>query len=87
MRGHSGDTRRTSLAVQGLRRHASSVGSAGSIPGWEMKIPQAAQHGQKSRKMNMKIRSGEWRPLGTTGLPTPWEGDGPPFYHPSHGLV
>ena len=55
-RGHSQDTRRTSLVVQGLRHHASTVGGAGSIPGPETKILQAAQSGQRSRKIKLKIR-------------------------------
>lgn len=54
-RGHSEDTRKASLAVQGLRHHASTVGGAGSIPGPETKIPQAAQSGQ-SRKIKIRRR-------------------------------
>ena len=37
----------TSLVVQWLRFHASTVGSTDSIPGWRTKIPHATWHGQK----------------------------------------
>ena len=39
----------TSLAVQWLRVHASTVGGTGSIPGWGTKIPHAAGHSQKKK--------------------------------------
>ena len=35
------------LAVHHLRFCTCNAGGAGSIPGWETKVPQAAQHGQK----------------------------------------
>ena len=38
----------TSLAVQGLRLHASTAGGAGLIPGRGIKIPHAARCGQKN---------------------------------------
>ena len=37
----------TSLVVQWLRIHAPNAGGTGSVPGWGIKIPHAAQHGQK----------------------------------------
>ena len=37
----------TSLAVQGLRFHTSTEGSEGSIPGWGVRMLQAAHRGQK----------------------------------------
>ena len=37
----------TSLVVQWLRFHASTVGSIDSIPGWRTKIPDTTWHGQK----------------------------------------
>ena len=40
----------TSLAVQWLGLHASTAGGVGSIPGQGTEIPQAAWHGQKSKK-------------------------------------
>ena len=40
----------TSLAVQGLRLHASNAGGTGSIPGQGTKIPHAKQHSQKTKK-------------------------------------
>ena len=43
MKGCSG----TSLAVQVLGLWAPSTGGAGSIPGWETRIPHAVQHSQK----------------------------------------
>ena len=36
--------------VQWLRLHTSTAGGAGSIPGWETKIPNAVQCGQKKKK-------------------------------------
>ena len=39
---------RASLAVQGLRLHASYAGSIGSIPGQVTKIPHALWHGKKN---------------------------------------
>ena len=38
--------RRTSLAVQWLRLHASTAGGTGWIPGWRTKIPHATRHSQ-----------------------------------------
>ena len=40
----------TSLVVQWLRRHASTAGGAGLIPGRGAKTPHAVQHGQKKKK-------------------------------------
>ena len=40
-----------SLVVQGLRRHTSSRGDLGSIPGQGTKIPQAIHHSQKILKI------------------------------------
>ena len=37
---------RTSPAVQGLGHHASKEQGADTIPGWGIKIPHAAWHGQ-----------------------------------------
>ena len=39
----------TSLAVQWLRLHASTAGSAGLIPGWGTKIPHATTRQQKKK--------------------------------------
>ena len=41
----------TSLAVQWLRLHTSTSGVTGSIPGEGTKIPHAARHGQKRKKI------------------------------------
>ena len=41
-----------SLAVQWLGLRASTARGSGSIPGWETKIPQAAQCSQKKKKRN-----------------------------------
>ena len=42
-----------SLAVQWLVLCASTAGGSGSVPGWEAKILQAAQHGQLKKKMQL----------------------------------
>ena len=42
--------RRNSLVTQWLRLHATTVGGVSSIPGWELKIPQAPGWGQKKKK-------------------------------------
>ena len=47
--------RRASLAVQGLRLRASTVGGAGFIPSQGTKIPQTTLHGQKKKKLSGKI--------------------------------
>ena len=39
-----------SLTVQWLRLHTSTAGGTGSIPGWGMKIPHAAQPKKKRKK-------------------------------------
>ena len=44
-RSFQGDDQGTSLGVQLLRLHPSTVGS---IPGWGTKIPHAVWHGQKT---------------------------------------
>ena len=36
-----------------LRLHASTAGNAGSVPGWETKIPHASWYGQKKKKFLM----------------------------------
>ena len=41
---------RTSLGVQGLELHTSTVGGTGLIPGQGTKIPQASWSGQKKKK-------------------------------------
>ena len=41
-----------SLVVQWLGLHASTVGSAGLIPGQRIKIPHAAWHSQKERSLD-----------------------------------
>ena len=38
--------------VQWLRLHASNARGVGSIPGWGIKIPHAAQRGQKAKTKN-----------------------------------
>ena len=43
------DSGGTSLAVQWLKLHTSNAGSAGSIPGWGTKIPNATGCGQKKK--------------------------------------
>ena len=40
----------TSLAVPWLRLHPSNIGGTGSITGWAIRIPHAAQCGQKKKK-------------------------------------
>ena len=49
---------RTSLVVQWLRRHASTVGGVGSIPGGGAKIPHAMQCslGKKKKKVFKQAR-------------------------------
>ena len=42
--------RQTSLEVQRLGYHASTVDDVGSIPGWGVKIPPATQCSQKKKK-------------------------------------
>ena len=42
---------RTSLVVQWLRLCASMAGGTGLIPGWGTKIPHAAWHSQKKKKI------------------------------------
>ena len=42
-----------SLTVQWLRLHTSTAGGTGSIPGWGMKIPHAAQPKKKKKKENI----------------------------------
>ena len=39
----------TSLAVQWLKLFASNAGGAGSIPGWETKIPHATWCSQRKK--------------------------------------
>ena len=39
-----------SLVAQWLRLHVTTVGGVSSIPGWELKIPQAPGWGQKKKK-------------------------------------
>ena len=41
--------------VQWLRLHASNAGGTDSIPGQGTKIPQAAQHGQKTLKITKRF--------------------------------
>ena len=41
----------TSLVVQWIRLHTSSVGDTGSIPSQVTKIPHATQCGQKKKKI------------------------------------
>ena len=43
-----------SPAVQWLGLHTSPAKDLGLIPGWETKISQVAQHGQKKRKKKFK---------------------------------
>ena len=38
----------TSLGVQCLRRHTSTAGDVGPIPGWGTKTPRATGHVQKN---------------------------------------
>ena len=52
--------------VQWLRLHTSTAGGAGSIPGWETKIPNAVQCGQKKKKIreeNMVVQKGQWKTI------------------------
>ena len=44
-----------SLAVQWLGLRAPTAGGPSSIPGWGTKIPQAAQRGQKKKRIKKKI--------------------------------
>ena len=41
-------------AVQWLRLHAPDAGGAGSIPGWETKIPHAAWRSQTNKQTKAK---------------------------------
>ena len=45
----------TSLAVRWLRLHTSTAGGAGSIPGWETKIPHATTQPKKRRKPPLQL--------------------------------
>ena len=51
----------TSLSVQWLRHHATNARGTGSIPGWGLKTPHAAQCSQKIEMENfMHAPSEEW---------------------------
>ena len=49
-KGHLKNILGTSLVIQWLIFHISTVGGTGSIPGWRTKILPAAQCGQKMKK-------------------------------------
>ena len=51
--------RGNSLAIQWLGLHAFTAEGADSIPGWETKIPQAAQQGQKMKLLKEGLS--KWR--------------------------
>ena len=42
--------------AQWLRLHVTTVGGVSSIPGWELKIPQAPGWGQKKKKKVTKVQ-------------------------------
>ena len=48
-----------SLVVQWLKLCASTVGGAGSIPGWGTKIPHALWYSQKTNKLKKKKKKTE----------------------------
>ena len=49
-KGHLKNILGTSLVIQWLIFHTSTLGGTGLIPGWRTKIPHAAQCGPKTRK-------------------------------------
>ena len=75
---------RTSLAVQWLGLHISTIGGLGSIPVWGTKILPATWHSLKKKKGRNKESMNYIFPI--LPAPSPWQ---KPFYSPPphHSII